>query len=402
VASTGGTTPGLHQILPREQAGARSGERFEFQYHQAAADALQVLDDAEVTCVYCEWHDDYVIESAGASNYRFHQVKTRSLSEGPWTLNEFFGIQRAKGKKGPNNLPRKSIASPDSIFGRLFDHMSKFGDRCEWFVFVSNAATSSEFANLLSDVRATANHGVLSGESKSEFTRLCAPLVATFPSLSDEAFFHFLKRLSIREALGKLTDLQPTRLLIGGRIYEMSEVNLTMSEAQRIASDLVAAVRAKSHRTLKAPPATTSELRTAKGLVLEDVLRLLSLSTTGYKALKAGGKESVITLSRLHRLCKRSGVSDALIPELCCLKTTWEAWWITQRHIVNVLDQIALKGECAEALHIHAAGKLDFNGLRWQARALALKYAPILTSTEPINEQHVFGLMMALAVEAES
>ena len=33
--------------------------------------------------------------------------------------------------------------------------------------------------------------------------------------------------------------------------------------------------------------------------------------------------------------------------------------------------------------------------------SLALKFAPVLTSTEPITQELVFGLMMALAVEAE-
>jgi hypothetical protein len=39
-------------------AGAKTDEAFEFQFHQAAADALDVLDDEQVACVYCEWHDD--------------------------------------------------------------------------------------------------------------------------------------------------------------------------------------------------------------------------------------------------------------------------------------------------------------------------------------------------------
>jgi hypothetical protein len=131
------------------------------------------------------------------------------------------------------------------------------------------------------------------------------------------------------------------------------------------------------------------------------VLRILSLSTAGYGALKSGGRDSVITLSRLDRLCKRSGVAAGLVPDLCRLKTTWEAWWIAQRHVVNALDQIALKKEAADVLRVHADGKLDFNGLRYQARVLADKYGPVLTSTELITEELVFGLLIALAVEAE-
>ncbi len=60
--------------------------------------------------------DDFTwIETAGTLTYRFHQVKTRSASEGPWTLNEFFGIQRPRGKK-PKNKPPKISATTDSIF----------------------------------------------------------------------------------------------------------------------------------------------------------------------------------------------------------------------------------------------------------------------------------------------
>jgi Cap4 dsDNA endonuclease len=78
----------LHEVVPREQVGPATGERYDFQYHQAAADCLQVLDDTQVACVYCEWHDDYVIETAGVISYRFHQVKTRLASLGPWTLKD--------------------------------------------------------------------------------------------------------------------------------------------------------------------------------------------------------------------------------------------------------------------------------------------------------------------------
>ena len=53
----------VHEVMPREQAGARTWLLYEFQYHQAAADALDVLDDTKVACVYCEWHDDHVIEA---------------------------------------------------------------------------------------------------------------------------------------------------------------------------------------------------------------------------------------------------------------------------------------------------------------------------------------------------
>ena len=397
----GGTTAAeLHEISPREQVGPITGERFEFQYHQAAADCLQVLDDTQVACVYCEWHDDYVIEAAGVVCYRFHQVKTRAASKGPWTLNEFFGVKRPPGK-AKKGAPKTGTATPDSIFGRFYDHISRFGTRCDCFVFVTDAGAGAEFVGLLDAVRVVSAHGALSGEPATEFAKLHGALVTAFGGLSPDDLFAFVKRLHLREAVGKLGDLKACRTLIGGRIHDMSEVDLTMSEAQKIGADLVAAVRERSHRVLPTLPATTGDLRRAKGLVLQDVLRILSLSNTGYRELKAGGRDAVVALSRLHRLCKRSGVTEALIPELCRLKTTWGAWWIAQRHSVNLLDQIALKKACADALRVHADGKLDFNGLRSQAKALAAKFAPVLTSSEPLTAELVFGFMMAIAVEAD-
>lgn len=390
----------LYQILPREQVGAVTGERYEFQYHQAAADCLQVLDDTRVACVYCEWHDDYVIEAAGVVSYRFHQVKTRSASQGPWTLNEFFGVKRSRGKP-KKGAAQVGTATTDSIFGRLYDHVARFNNRCEWFVFVTDAGLASDFEALLNAARAVANRSALRGDTAIELAKLHAALVLAFPSLTADNLFDFIKRLYVQEALGKLGDLKSCRTLIGGRILEMSEVDLTMSEAQKIGADLVATVREKSHRVLGVLPITAAELRVVKGLVLDDVLRILSLSTEGYRELRSGGRNSVITLSRFDRLCKRSRVSEALIPDLCRLKTTWEAWWIGQRHVVNILDQVALKKECADALRVHVNGMMDFNGLHAEAEALAVKYAPVLTSTEPITKELVFGLMMALAVEAE-
>lgn len=389
----------LHEVDPREQVGARTGEAFDFQYHQAAADALEVLDDSKVACVYCEWHDDYVIETAGVASYKFHQVKTRKASKGPWSLNEFFGIGRAPAKQpkvGPRILPS---ANTDSILGRMLAHVRMFGDRCGWFVFVTDTGVASDFDELLSAARNAAAWQDISGDAAETFGRLYWPIALAFAPLAAEYFLAFLKRLYVREAVGKLTDLKACKDLIGGRILDLSEVNLHVSEARKIASDLVFAVRERSHRVVPLPT-TAADLRGAKGLVLDDVLRILSLSSAGYRELREGGRATVVALSRLHRLCKEGGISEQLIPDFCRLKASWDAWWAAQRHGVNHVDQLALRAECAAALRVHSDGKLDFTGLSEEAKSLASKYERILTSTDPLTPDLVFGLMMALAAEA--
>jgi len=395
-----GVLSSLHQVQPREQVGAVTGERYDFQYHQAAAECLQVLDDTEVACVYCEWHDDYVVEAAGIVSYRFHQVKTRTASRGPWTLNEFFGVKRTPGKT-KRGAKKSGQATADSIFGRLYDHASKFGAQCDCFVFVTDAGIAPQFDALLEAIRAVPTAGGLSGTVSTEFMGLHTALNTAFPTLTADDLFLFMRRLGIKAAVGTLADLKACRTLIGGRIYQMSEVDLTMSEAQKIGSDLVEAVRERSHRVLPMLPMSVADLRNSKGFVLDDVLRILSLSGEGYRELKTSGRETVVALSRLHRLCRRSGIAETLIPDLCRFKTAWEMWWISQRHGVSPLDHFALKKECADVLRVHADGKLDFNGLRAQAEALASQFLPVLTTAEPITAELVFGFILALAVEAE-
>jgi hypothetical protein len=71
----------LGQIEPRERAGARTGRRYEYQYERTARAALDLLvDGLKYVCVYCDWHDDYVIEIGDPpTRYVFHQVRVANL-----------------------------------------------------------------------------------------------------------------------------------------------------------------------------------------------------------------------------------------------------------------------------------------------------------------------------------
>jgi hypothetical protein len=382
-------------VQPREQAGARTGALFEYQYHQAAAEALSLLDDANAVCVYCEWHDDYVTESAAGDSYAFNQVKTRQKSDGPWSLAEFFGL----GRKRKYALP--PVTRADSIFAHLWDHTRKFGDRCGRFVVVTDAGVDPPLEALLADTKAVKHFAELPPNSATHLANLRQSLAGVFHDVTDESLFTFLSRLWVREGVGTVRDLQGCRVLIASRILEASEVDLLMSEAKKIGADLVAVVRQRSHTTLQALPATPEDLRTAKGLVIDNLLRLLSLSTEGYRQLRAGGRESVLALSRLHRLCNRNNVAESLIPDLCRYKTEWAAWWIDQRDRVNDADYLALKAECADLLRAHSSGGLGFDRLVEESKVLAERYRERLTSSVPLRAELVVGLIIALAVESE-
>jgi hypothetical protein len=124
----------LYEVEPREQVGPATGNLYEYQYHQAAAGALQLIEKTDTAaCIYCEWHDDFVMEAEIDGRYTFFQVKTRG--SGPWTIGEFFGLGKLNTKTG---IRVASKSKKSSIFSNLWDHTKKFGDLCQAFVFVSD------------------------------------------------------------------------------------------------------------------------------------------------------------------------------------------------------------------------------------------------------------------------
>jgi hypothetical protein len=394
------TTAHLHEVRPREQSGSQTAAHYEFQYHQAAADSLQVLDDSQVVCVYCEWHDDYVVELATSGTLQFHQVKTRSQSQGPWSLNEFFGVPARRGNHSAE-AGTGTAARTDSIFARFNDHVSKFGARCDGFIFVTDHGISKEFENLLAGAAVATGVSEIPPNATKAFSRVLASVAQSFDTVTEISFHDFLRRLIVQPAVGKLSSLEECKLIIGGRVVDVSEVELSVAEAKKIGATLVSEVRRKSQRTLTSLPTSIEALQSLKGLTLGDVLRVLSLSSAGYRELRTGGRQSVLTLSRLHRFLRRSGADQSLIEDICRLKAQWDAWWIDQRHVVEPLDFVALKKECADVLKTHALGSLTFAEVRAEVARLTVRFRPILTSTEAITENHVFGLMMSMAAEAE-
>jgi hypothetical protein len=100
----------LHNIKPREVSGAVTGGRFDYQYQRAAEACLSLLEETDTTCIFLEWHDDFVSQRSSQSTalYGFNQVKTRTTSQGPWTVSQIFG------------LPTSAALSPSHPFNSNF------------------------------------------------------------------------------------------------------------------------------------------------------------------------------------------------------------------------------------------------------------------------------------------
>lgn len=389
-------SPGkLHQIEPREQVGPQTGKLYEYQYHQAAAGALMLLDALDnASFIYCEWHDDYVSESDDDGSYTFYQVKTNSA--GPWTIGEFFGL----GKLNKNGQ-RPLSARKSSIFSNLWDHTHKFGARCRSFVFLSDCKVDPDLQKLLDECKSVSSPLSLSEASGALFDSILPALTKREMGLTAGTLFNFLKQLRTQLGIGTVETLDDAKIIIVDRILKASEVELEWSEGRKIGSELVTIVRARSHQVLTSLPGTPDELRTIKALSVPDVLKLLSLSEEGFRLLAEGAGDAVRTLSRLHRFCQKRNIPEDLIPQFCELKTMWSAWWLKQAELIEKLDFTSFKSECLELLSAHSIGVLTIRELGAQSAALAEKYNGIFRPLERLKPEQVMGYVISLAVEAE-
>jgi hypothetical protein len=357
----------LFEVEPREQVGPATGNLYEYQYHQAAAGSLNLIEKTDTAaCIYCEWHDDYVLESESDGRYAFFQGKTRS--NGPWTVGEFFGLGKLNKKTGLRTARKPKAGSQGkskktSIFSNLWDHTKKFGSLCDRFVFLSDVEIDSELQSLLDDSKGCADPSALPATSQTLFKSLLDSLASTDPSITEAALFSFFQKLYWQLGIGTAKNVEDAKLLIVDRIIKASEVDLHWSEGRKMGTDLVNIVRSRSQLVLKDLPSNLNDLRAKKGLVVTDVLKLLSLSEDGFRLLKEGAGDAVKTLSRLQRFCQRRSISDSLIPQFCELKTLWSAWWLKHADLVDRADYIAFKADCLELLQAHSGGGISISDL---------------------------------------
>src|SRR5262249_46656642 len=115
-------------------------------------------------------------------------------------------------------------------------------------------------------------------------------------------------------ALAELVDL----------IETYSEIDLAHSQSKKIAKGVLDKVRQKAHFDKTVIPATDEQLRSEKGIVLTELLGVLSLSTDGYDALRRGAAPvDIKQLSRIQRYCERIGAHN-LVADVCAAKGAWE------------------------------------------------------------------------------
>jgi len=393
--SSGG--PRLGEIEPRERVGAQTGRKYEYQYERTARATLDLLADGTThICVYCDWHDDYVAEVGSPSTrYVFHQVKGRKSSQGPWKFKEFLGVSKKNTAK-PSKKPAEVTAN--AIMPLMLLHYQNFGDSCAGLVFVTNAGLDPELSHFLETVRTSGAEADLPEEARNTFQHLARAYTAAKPPLavSSAQLFMWLRGIQVHTDRGNLEDQEAALLELADVVVQYSEIDLSQRQSKQIAREIINRVRAKVSHSTTVIPASDDRLRQDKGVVIAELLNVLSLSAQAYEQLRAGeGRDAVKTLSRLERFCLKNKMENHLV-QICGFKAQWDIWRTVERHFLTSADYMLLEGKARGLLK----PGLPIQTVVAESKDIAKQFSGLTVT--PLAAEHVLGLVFALAAQAEA
>jgi hypothetical protein len=391
----GGTR--LGEIEPRERAGAQTGRKYEYQYERTARAALNLLADGlKQVCVYCDWHDDYVIElDESPSRYEFYQVKGRNTSRGPWGFGEFFGVGMKESK---TPLKKPASVKTNAVVPLMLLHHCNFRDNCAGLVFVTNAGLDPKLSKFLEMLSSAGTVTMLPDGARIAFDYIAQAYTAAATPLAPSAsdLFAWLRGIKVHTDQGHLESADAALLELADIVVEYSEIELLQRQAKQIAREIVNRVRRKAAHNTTTVPTSDERLRSDKGIVITELLRELSLSTEAYEELKAGaGSDTVKTLSRLQRFCTKRGLEAHLV-HICDFKARWDSWRTIERHSLRSADYVLLERKAHEVLK----AQLTMEKIVGEAKSIAKQFAALTTT--PLTPEHVMGLIFSLAAQSEA
>ncbi|CUJ75474.1 Uncharacterised protein [Achromobacter xylosoxidans] len=308
------------------------------QYQAAAYAALEILEGNGVDCVYCDYHDDFVVRRIvdGKTTYHFFQVKTKNKMNAQWDLKEIFALKK-RGQKNDNDS-LKAVQS--SFAGKLLMHGIIFNAECSEVTLLSNIYFHDDVVTVVDELRGKT--------PKSKHAKFLADnfsaIFSLEPAANDTHVADTLGKLSLRPSVGYISKerdvfASATRTAI----FNYSEIDLTFHETAELSNGLVDLVYRKSRTPLKG--IAPHELPARIGVGLDDLLEVLSISRSAYDALLKGSDPKALkTASVLQRWLKGAGANDDMIEYASQQKVNWDIWLRSARHIYSPLDLHALLG----------------------------------------------------------
>lgn len=326
----------IEGIVPSEDVGRETVARFDMQFQAAAYAALQILEGKGIDCVYCDYHDDFVVRRTvnGQTTYHFFQVKTKAKPNHQWTLAEVFAFKRSGQKNDPESLTkiRKSFA------GKLVLHGIVFDKACSEATLLSNVHFNDEVISAVDALRGKAPRCKTSKFLSENFSAI----FTLEPAASTQAAAEILSKLSLQPSvdyIGRERDVFARAAR--SAIYQYSEIDLNHQETEELANGLVDLVYRKSKMPLEDVKLT--DISTRVGVGLDDLLEVLSISRAAYDALLVGVDSKVLKqASVIQRWLKSTGAREDMIEFASQQKVAWDLWLRNARHIYSPLDLAAL------------------------------------------------------------
>lgn len=321
----------IHDKTPREIVGRETTNRFRMQFQAAAFAALEILGGKEVDRVYCDYHDDFVVRRNvdGSIEYHFFQVKTKGRANQQWKLDEIFSLK----KKGKLDSEEKLAAIRNSIAGKLFVHTIEFGEQCREVTVLSNVHFQDEVLEVQEHLKDGKSNRAHVTQLIEKFGDIFSPGVP----LSENQLKAARSKLTLTQASHLGETLEPFADAARTAIWKHSEIDLHKHEIDEIANSLVSLVESKSCEPISG--LTKEKIDIVTGVGLNDLLKVLSISTTVYQNLLDGGDPAAIkAASILQRQLKTAGAPDSMIETASRAKVSWDVWLRTARHTFPEFD----------------------------------------------------------------
>jgi hypothetical protein len=321
----------IHEIKPREVVGRVTTNRFRMQFQAAAFAALEILNGAEVDRIYCDYHDDFVVRRtiAGIVEYHFFQVKTKGRANQQWKMDEVFSLKKKDRLEDAASIQ----AVNQSIAGKLFLHAIEFGEQCREVTLLSNV-------HFHDDVYEVQEHLKAGQSNRAHITKLIEKFGEIFSSgksLDVAQLDAARSKFSLEQAPYLGDTLEPFADAARNAIWNFSEIDLHKHEVDEIAKSLVSLVEKKSCDPISG--LAKSDLDAATSICLDDLLKVLSISTVVYQILRNGGDTNALRVaSILQRQLKDAGAPDNIIEMASRLKVNWDVWLRTARHTYPEFD----------------------------------------------------------------
>lgn len=316
----------IHEKAPRETVGRDTMVRFRMQFQAAAFAALEILSGKEVDRIYCDYHDDFVVRRtvAGVVEYHFFQVKTKGRANHQWDVDGVFSLK----KTGALDTSEKLEAIRSSIAGKLFVHTVEFGEQCRAVTILTNVHFKDEVHDLVVDLAAGTSTKKYIRQLIDKFAVILSPDNPMAPEQVEAA----RKKLTLQPNVQYIGDtLEAFSIAAHNAIWKHSEIELHQHEIEQIAKSLVMLVEEKSCAPIGG--LAKANINLATGVGLEDLLKVLSISTQVYQTLLQGGDPAAIkSASILQRKLKEVGTPDHMIELASRAKVSWDVWMRNARH----------------------------------------------------------------------